>query len=1136
MPINPLHPAIPRDSDNMITWDGLSGAAISLSIANLAESQNKPLIIITPDVHAAEKYYQELQFFLHNTNIPIYLFPDRETLPYDHFSPHEDLTSERLHILSKLPYLQKGIVIAAISTVMHRLPPKTFLMANQFSWKVGDQLDLLKIQKELSEAGYRHVEQVIQHGEFAVRGAIIDIFPMGSAVPFRVELFDNDIESIRSFDIDTQKSIEKINTINLLPAHEYPLTEESITYFRQQWRAKFPGNPAESPVYQQTTKAQSIGGIEYYLPLFYEKCATFLDYCPVNSVGVSVGVGEQANTFWSEVKTRYTQLQVDKTRPLCEPEAVFIPVPVLFSQLKNFTQIKINPHVHTHTHTITVDHRQKNPVQHLQNFIASKPGKILICAESTGRREIIMELLKRNNIDVALVDHWKDFLNSHHEIALTIAPIFEALFLPEEKLILITETQLFGHQTIPARRLKKRVQDPDSIIRSLAELQTGSPVVHIDHGIGKYIGLEKIITDDIESEYVTLEYADHDRVYVPINSLHVISRYTAANSDSVALNKLGTNTWEKAKRKAAEQIRDVAAELLKIYAEREASVGFAFPQPNDDYLAFRRAFPFEETIDQRTAIDAVITDMTKPQCMDRLVCGDVGFGKTEVAMQAAFLAAMNGKQVVILVPTTLLANQHVQNFQDRFSEWPIKIGILTRLQSIKTQNETIEKIQHGKIDIIIGTHKLLNQKIKYKDLGLLVIDEEHRFGVQQKEKIKSLRAHIDILTLTATPIPRTLNLSMTGMRDLSIIATPPAKRLSIKTFVYDFDEIIIREAILRETMRGGQVYFLHNEVETMPSMMDKLRKIIPEVSITFAHGQMPEKSLEKTMTDFYHQRFQVLVASTIIESGIDIPSANTIIINNANQFGLAQLHQIRGRVGRSHHQAYAYLLVRNKKALTKDAEKRLDAISELEDLGVGFQLATHDLEIRGAGELLGEAQSGNMESIGFSLYMELLDETIKALKSGKKPPETFSHHTPIEVNLHISALFPENYIHDVHRRLTLYKRLSECNNLEDIQNIKSEMIDRFGLLPEPALHLFDLTHLKIRAKVLGAQKIEVNKLFGYIHFNEKPNIDPKIIIELIQKEHKNYQLAGKNTLRFKTVSDKAADRIRMVDVLLQRFE
>lgn len=1153
MLINPLHPHTPAEHDNMISWEGLSGAAISLSIANLSYAQNKPILVITPDAQTAEKMYRELAFFSQGRqSIPLHLFCDRETLPYDHFSPHEDLTSTRLHILSRLPYMENGIVIAAISTLMHRLPPKSFLQGTTFSWKIKDDLNLSLTQKQLTETGYHHVEQVMQHGEFAVRGAIIDIFPMGSETPFRVELFDNEIDSIRSFDIDTQQSIEKINAIQLLPAHEYPLNEESVARFRNQWRTIFAGNPAESPIYQHISKSQPIGGIEYYLPLFFENTATFFDYCPDNTLCVSVDVTDhtglsinqngdtQATVFWNEIKTRYDQMNVDKTRPLCAPNDVFLPVNEFFKALKPFCQIKIKNHSSADINnnpipTVTVDHRQKNPVEKLAKLLQDFDGKILVCAESTGRREIMHDIFKKNHLEAQLRNGWHDFITTHHTLSLTVSPISSALWLQDEKIMLLTETQLFGHQTVPAQRTKKRVQDPDAIIRSLAELQIGALVVHIDHGVGKYVGLEKIVTDDVEAEYVTLEYADKDRIYVPIHALNIITRYSA-NTENTVLNKLGTNTWEKTKKKAAEQIHDIAADLLRIYAEREAAQGFAFPKPNDDYLAFRQAFLFEETIDQRKAIDAVITDMTQPNCMDRLVCGDVGFGKTEVAMQAAFLATHAGKQVAVLVPTTLLATQHAKNFQDRFSEWPIKIEALTRLQSTKTQNEIIEKIKAGKIDIVIGTHKLLNQKIQYKDLGLLIIDEEHRFGVAQKEKIKSLRAHIDILTLTATPIPRTLNMSMSGMRDLSIIATPPVRRLSIKTFVNEFDESLIREAILRETMRGGQVYFLHNEVDTMSMMIEKLRSIIPEVSMQFAHGQLPEKMLEKTMSDFYHQRFQVLICSTIIESGIDIPSANTIIINNANQFGLAQLHQIRGRVGRSHHQAYAYLLIKNQKSLTKDAERRLNAIAELEDLGVGFQLATHDLEIRGAGELLGDAQSGQMEAIGFSLYMELLDETVKALKAGKIPPNSFTRPLGPEINLHISALFPDYYMHDIHTRLTSYKRLSSCETHEAIQEMKAEIIDRFGLLPDPAQHLFDLAHLSIRAKKMGIKKIDVNKQYGHLYFSEKPNVNTNVLLELIQQQHKIYQLAGKDTLRFKTPSDKPDARIQCVQKLIEKLK
>lgn len=1139
MLVNSLHPPILTEKDNLITWDSLTTAELPLALANLARTQNQPIIVITPDAHAAEQMHHELKFFAGN-DFPIMLFPDRETLPYDHFSPHEDLTSERLRILSQLRNLKTGIVIASVTTLMHRMLPVIFLDGFQFSWKIGDKLNLSHTRQQLADAGYHCTEQVIQHGEYAIRGSIIDIFPMGSHEPYRIELFDDEIETIRTFDVDSQKSIEKIEAINLLPAHEYPLTDEAVSHFRTQWRARFPNSPTDAPIYQQISKKQPIGGIEYYLPLFFEEMATFFDYCPKNSVSVSVSGRDAAEKFFQEVTTRYEQLNIDKTRPLCEPAELFTRIEEFHSKVKAFQQIRISPHTITPAQIdISVDHRHKNPVHKLENFINSHSGKILICAESTGRREIILELFKKAKLDIKPVNDWKEFLDSGTEsstsLYITIAPITSALHLKTENIYVFTETQLFGYQFIPTRRIKKRVQDPDSIIRNLAELQVGALVVHIDHGVGKYVGLEKITTDDIDAEYVTLEYADKDRIYVPIHALHLISRYST-HTENTALNKLGTQQWEKAKKKAAEQIRDIAADLLRIYSERQAATGFQFHKPNDDFKAFRAAFPFEETPDQSKAIDSVIADMTSPKCMDRLVCGDVGFGKTEVAMQAACLATQSGKQVAILAPTTLLANQHAQNFQDRFSETAVKVGVLTRLQSTKNQNETIEKIKEGKLDIIVGTHKLLNQKIEYKDLGLLIIDEEHRFGVQQKERIKSLRAHVDILTLTATPIPRTLNLSMTGMRDLSIIATPPQKRLSIKTFLYDYNETMIREAIIRETMRGGQVYFLHNEVDTMPLMLSKLKNIVPEVSVVYAHGQMPEKQLEKTMSDFYHQRFQVLLTTTIIESGIDIPSANTIIINDANKFGLAQLHQIRGRVGRSHHQAYAYLFVRNQKGLTQDAERRLSAITELEDLGVGFQLATHDLEIRGAGELLGEAQSGQMEAIGFSLYMELLDETVKALKAGKTPPDTVIRHSGPDIDLHICALFPDNYIHDVHTRLMLYKRLSNCATDDAINEMKVELIDRFGLLPEPAQHLFDVAHLRVLSKTLGVTKIEVNKQFGHIYFDEKPNINPAKIIELIQKQFKTYQLAGKNTLRFKTLSDKANERIDAVQKLLDQLK
>lgn len=1131
MALNPFSPIIPSEKDNLVTWEQQSPAATSLCLTNLAQQLDHPIVVVAPDTQTAEKCLHEIKFFS-GGHLPIQFFPDWETLPYDHFSPHNDLTSERLLALYKLPSVQKGIVITTITTLMHRLPPVDFIAQNSFVWSVGETLQISQLRTALTQQGYRSVDQVFSHGEFTVRGAIIDIFPMGSNWPFRIELFDNEIESLRTFDPETQRSLEQTDHIQLLPAHEYPLDENAITQFRQRWREQFNGNPTESPIYQHISKGQPIGGIEYYLSLFFDKTATLFDYLPKQTqLALFQHLPEKAQQFWHEIQTRYEQLSHDKTRPLCRPEHIFTPVNNLFEKAKAFTQIRM-PIKEDSIPDVAIDHRKKDPLEKLSNLLSTSTNHILLCAESTGRREVICDLLQTAKIKYHVTKNWHDFLNSTDKLLVTVAALDRPLLLTTQQKLLLTEAQLFGHQPTHQRRQKKRAQDPNTLIKSLAELAVGALIVHVDHGIGRYQGLEKITLDNVESEYLTLHYDGNDKIYVPINSLDLISRYTGADSAHVSLNKLGTTHWKKSLDKAAKQIRDVAAALLKIYSERQATPGYAFSQPTHEFYRFKTEFPFEETADQTQAIDAVIKDMVSNNSMDRLVCGDVGFGKTEVAMQAAFLAVESGKQVGVLVPTTLLANQHFQNFQDRFSEWPIKIAVLSRLQTPKQQKATLEELAHGKIDIIVSTHKLLGSQIKFKDLGLLIVDEEHRFGVRQKDRIKELRAHVDILTLTATPIPRTLNQSMSGIRDLSIIATPPAKRLSIKTFVHEFNPNLIREAILRETMRGGQVYFLHNDVAHMPGMVEKLKSIVPEVSITYAHGQMPEKQLEQTMSAFYHQRYQVLVASTIIESGIDIPSANTIIINDANRFGLAQLHQIRGRVGRSHHQAYAYLLVKNKKGLTKDAQKRLDAISELEDLGVGFQLATHDLEIRGAGELLGEAQSGHMHAIGFSLYMELLDEAVNALKKGDAIPTEVTRAMGPDINLNISALFPESYMPDVHTRLVLYKRLSACSSADDIQSIKAEVIDRFGLLPEAAQHLFAIAHLKIRAKQLGIDKIDVHKNQGTMQFNEKPNINPAVIIDLIQKQYKTYQLSGANILKFKLNNEKVETRLPQVEKLL----
>lgn len=1130
-------PPLPGSKDNRLLWGSLPGSSASLAVGNLAIQQNTPLLIIAPDMHAAARYRRELAFFTGHTDLPILQFPDWETLPYDHFSPHEDLISDRLSTLYRLPKLQNGIIVAALPTLMHRVVPRQYIESQTFLLSVGEKLDLIHIRQQLIAGGYRNVSEVMEHGEFAFRGSIIDIYPMGSTLPFRIELFDDSIETIRTFDTDTQRSIEKMQEIRLLPAHEYPLSEDGITHFRQAWRARFAGNPLDSPLYEHISAGNATPGIEYYLPLFFEKTETFFDYLPENTVIVLCKkLQDKATEFWKEASHRYEQLRYDTTRPLCEPKELFLPVDQCFAKLKPFKQIILqeepledkpagtnfssNP-----SKDLPMDHREKQPLKALQNYIDKFDARILFCAESMGRREILLDLLNEIQLTPKLYNTWNDFLTDTTTIGITVAPLDHGLQIEEPKIALITESQLFGKQVIQRRLRQRREQDPNAIIRNLTELNMGAAIVHIHHGVGRYRGLRTIKTGDIEGEYLTLEYANQDKIYVPVTSLHLISRYTGSDPENAPLQKLGSRQWEKIKDRATKRIRDVAAELLDIYGRRKAATGFAFPKPDKDFLAFREAFPFEETPDQTLAIDDVINDMTSPRSMDRLICGDVGFGKTEVAMQAAFLAVQATKQVAILVPTTLLSAQHLQNFQDRFADWPIKIAALSRLQTPKEQATTIKGLADGAIDIVIGTHKLLGKEIVFKDLGLLVVDEEHRFGVRQKERVKSLRAHIDILTLTATPIPRTLNMSLIGTRDLSIIATPPEKRLAIKTFVHETSSTLTREAILREAMRGGQVYYLHNEVATIQATAEKLGNAIPEARIAIAHGQMRERELERVMSDFYHQKFNLLVCTTIIESGIDVPSANTIIINRADKFGLAQLHQLRGRVGRSHHQAYAYLLTPPEKVMTRDAKKRLDAIRSMGDLGAGFTLATHDLEIRGAGELLGEEQSGQIHAIGFALYMELLDEAVKALKEGRDPAIKQPLQQGPEIDLHVTALIPETYVMDVHTRLTLYKRLASCDDKDGIQTLKAEMVDRFGLLPEPTETLFKLANLKLKIAALGIKKVDIGKDHGSFHFDENPNVDPSAIVKLIQNAPDKYQLMGADKLRFSVKTDNIDSKI-----------
>jgi len=1141
---NLLQIPLPGKTDHRLLWGGLPGSSASLAISNLAIQKNAPLLLITPDMHSTARYRRELGFFLGETDLPIFPFPDWETLPYDHFSPHEDLVSERLSTLYHLPKQKNGIIIAALPTLMHRILPRTYLESQSFLLSVGETLDLADLRQQLVSSGYRNVSEVMEHGEFALRGSIIDMYPMGSPRPYRIELFDDVIESIRTFDADNQRSIEKTQGIHLLPAHEYPLTEDGITRFRQTWRARFSGNPLDSPLYEQISAGNSVAGIEYYLPLFFEAVGSFFDYLPENTtVVLSTGLQDKAAEFWKEASERYEQLRYDTTRPLCKPSELFLSVDQAYAKLKAFTQITLRDDVleDSSQHkdfsgkrldNLLVDHRAKQPLKSVKDFIDGFDGRVLFCAETTGRRETLIDLLKGIDLTPKLYDSWAHFLQESALLGIAVAPLDQGFQLETPKIALISESQLFGQQVMQRRLRQKQKQDPNTIIRNLTELSMGAPIVHIDHGIGRYRGLQIIKTGTIEGEYLHLEYADDDKIYVPVTSLHLISRYTGSDPDNAPLQKLGSRQWEKIKERAQKRIRDVAVELLDIYGRREAAKGFAYPKPDKDFQAFRDAFPFEETPDQSQAIETVISDMGKPRPMDRLVCGDVGFGKTEVAMQAAFLALQAGKQVGILVPTTLLSAQHVQNFQDRFADWPVKISALSRLQTPKEQMNTIQGLADGSIDIVIGTHKLLSKDIVFKDLGLLVVDEEHRFGVRQKEKIKSLRSDIDILTLTATPIPRTLNMSLAGTRDLSIIATPPERRLAIKTFLHEHTQTLIREAILREAMRGGQVYFVHNEVATINATLEKLKAIIPEARLAIAHGQMRERELERVMSDFYHQKFNVLVCTTIIESGIDVPSANTIIINRADKFGLAQLHQLRGRVGRSHHQAYAYLLTPPEKVISRDAKKRLDAIISMGNLGAGFTLATHDLEIRGAGELLGEEQSGQIHAIGFSLYMELLDEAVKAIKEGRDPVAEQPLQQGPEIDLHITALIPETYVRDTHTRLTLYKRLASCDHKDEIQSLKAEMIDRFGLLPEAAETLFKLAHLKLKIAPLGIKKVDIGKTHGSIHFNEKPNINPANLVKLIQSDPAQYQLIGTNKLRFSIKNNNLDGKITTLEQLI----
>ena len=1136
-------------------WGQLQGSSASLCISQALSQYKGPIVLITADTPSAMKLEKEIAFFLSDDtkNTPITLFPDWETLPYDSFSPHQDIVSQRLETLFRFTQQVDGIFIVPVNTLMQRLAPTDYLAKYLLMLNKGQTLDRDQFRRNLEQAGYLHVSQVMSHSEFSVRGSIIDLFPMGSDQPFRIDLFDDEIDSIRYFDTETQRSGEAVNEIRLLPAREFPTDKDAITLFRQQFLKKFDANNASESVFSQVSKGTMPSGVEYYLPLFFEKTATLFDYLHPKSLLLLHGdVQDASEFFWADVQERYEQYRYNLARPLLAPDELFLPINELFGAIKQWPRASLSSQVLEEKSgttnlqcakldDIAINSQKKVPAEQLiktVNHATGNGAKVLFCAETQGRREGLLTVLAKAGIKPKIVDSFSDFIASHDSIGITVGMVDNSFRwqTSEGELLFITETELLG-QKVSQRRLrdKRSATDESAIIRNLAELSIGQPVVHLDHGVGRYLGLQTLDAGGVTTEYLCIEYAKQSKLYVPVASLHLISRYTGGDADSAPVSSLGSDAWTKAKQKAAEKVRDVAAELLDVYARRAAKPGFAYNINWDDYQAFSDSFPFEETPDQAQAIAAVMHDMGSPSAMDRLVCGDVGFGKTEVAMRAAFLAANAGKQVAILVPTTLLAQQHYENFKDRFAAWPFEIEVMSRFVSGKAQKSVVERIGEGKVDIVVGTHKLLSSDIKYKDLGLVIIDEEHRFGVRQKEKLKSLRADVDILTLTATPIPRTLNMALSGMRDLSIIATAPARRLSIKTFVQQRNKAVIREAIMREILRGGQVYFLHNEVESIARTVEEIAEIVPEARIAMGHGQMRERELEAVMSDFYHQRYNVLVCTTIIETGIDVPSANTIIMDRADHLGLAQLHQLRGRVGRSHHQAYAYLLTPHPKRMTKDAVKRLEAISQLEDLGAGFALATHDLEIRGAGELLGDDQSGQIASIGFSLYMDMLDKAVNALKDGREPSleDATSGHT--EVELRIPALLPEDYIADVNTRLSLYKRLASCTTQDDIDEFQVECIDRFGLLPEQAKNLIEVAEIKLKAQALGILKVDLSAQGGTIEFKETTKVNPGYIISLVQTKPNTFKFEGSQKLRLVKKTETAKERLAFISDIIADF-
>jgi transcription-repair coupling factor (superfamily II helicase) len=1129
-------------------WGRLIGASRSLAAAELAEqlaaSGRRPLLVLAEDPRHADQIEAEIRFFTDNS-IPVEHFVEWETLPWDSFSPHQDIISERLRVLAALPKMVGGVIIATVGILHQRLPPLDYVAARSLSLARGQQLPREDFTNSLIESGYLRVPQVSEHGEFAVRGSLIDIFPMGADAPVRIDFFDNDIESLRFFSPESQLSGEKIESIRILPAREVPLDADAIAAFRHSYRERFEGQPGKSRVYRDVSDGIAHGGIEYYLPLFFDSTASFADYLPGNCVVLSPdSLDSLLEQFWDETRERFAMCSLDKERPVLTAEETFISPEKIASRLNAFSRIRYSAQsqsgnaINYETRlppAMKIEARYEDAAAALMQFLQSFDGRVLFSTDSPGRREQLHDLLSGRGLDLARIDGWREFQEDGHRIGVTIAPVDDGVLLPAARIAIVSEHQLFGERIRTRRRKRRSDRDPETIIRQLNDLDEGSPVVHAEYGVGRYLGLITLEAGGIKAEFLHLQYADGDKLYVPVHALELISRYTGASPDNAPLHRLGSDQWEKARKRAIKKIRDVAAELLDIYARRAARIGHRFRWPENEYRLFESGFPFELTEDQAQTIDEVLEDLASDKPMDRVVCGDVGFGKTEVALRATFAAVHGGKQVAVLVPTTLLAHQHGRNFRDRFADWPIRVEVLSRFQSAKEVKDIVKGLQSGNVDVVIGTHRLLGHTKDFHDVGLVIVDEEHRFGVRHKESIKSLRSEIDVLTLTATPIPRTLNMAFGGIREMSLITTPPADRLAVKTFVSEWNDVVIREACLREIKRGGQVYFIHNRVEDIGRIEMELQKLVPEANIRIGHGQMRERDLEQVMLDFYHRRFNVLLCTTIVESGIDVPTANTIIINRADRFGLAQLHQLRGRVGRSHHRAYAYLVAPPKTAMTPDAVKRLEAIDSLEDLGSGFTLATHDLEIRGAGELLGDTQSGQIQEIGFSLYTELLGRAVDSLKSGKEPNLDAPFDTGVDINLHIPALLPDDYVPDVHLRLMLYKRISAALNAENLREIQVELIDRFGLLPDATKNLIRIASIKKSALAIGVEKIDASDRGGYLVFAAESHIDAVALVQLVQNDSRRYRLQGSHRLQ---ITDEWVDiekRFRAIEELLQHL-